>query len=1345
MSRHAAALRAAAEEADPLLPQREQAAADLARFEEKLEAATWRAVRAWLEIATRATLTGQAVVAGPEDVPPDPSAIPAHSEEWAQLVETHIVAGVEELLGERFAELLDRDDVVSARPWQEQYLADVRNRMADLPSATFDAVRAEVQLGIDEGDGIPAIRDRIGTALSARHGGHENEWRKRATSIARTETIGAYNGGQLAAARVRSEASGVTLEKVWLATIDSRTRKDHYKADGQRVPIDQPFEIGGRELDHPGDPTAPAAQVVNCRCTMLEVEPDEETPDTGRRQLRDPAEVDQEIAAREADDQVRAYDDPEEQARQAANIAARRAEVPAPEPPVSGDDVARLFRAERDLPEDLRAACYEYREVDYRQLNDGLRVAAGDDSALSAELRQRVELLDRAITEGGASDRPAVLYRGIDNLERTLGTADPAELVGKTLTDRAYMSTSARQETARYFGTPATEEHLFARGTGGAVLRINAPAGTRALRLAEWEGDTEAEVLLARGSALRVVRSSTEELWGQDWHVLDVEVVQGDDLRAAVTRAAQEAAEAAAKLAAEVSKKAAAAARKRERKLAATSDDAGYPMRLTYEYLVRLDEDALDDLGAHLAARLDSADPVEGQRWDDYETFTDYQARESEVIDQALSTETSDAAVTRIVEDFQRTDGKPGLTHPAVGGRGSSGRAQGQPTRAEVQLEWSYYLDEQMVKAEAATRGKLLTAKGEKRGMSARELIGGDPMQAVRYASPELLEYWETNRRMSWSEFYYERTGSPGSARAAANQAAINSRIDRDRSVLRAAAGSPAEEPEPTAEQLATFAAGQAAFTAGQPVTVCPYPGDPELLRLWCRGYAIARRDARLAELRAADELPEQPPRRETADRLHTEPGDFEITETERTEEEGPAGVTAAATPEGPPMPRRTWRSAPYLAPFAKPTGDGRIFAVGGLTARDLPLPLLYQESTAMGHDGSTTVGRILAIEFTDAGVVASGDYLDDPAFAEAVGKAIALVEAGLGGVSVDLDSVVGSLVDENGDPVDMEWLIGEWEKGENPTVYEQVDEGRLIATTQVATPAFAEAAIVLDPIEDAPEDDADDVEPAEVASVEEQIESITAAAGQLFRPPASAYEDPKLTGPTALTVTDEGRVFGHVAVWGTCHVGYPGQCVEPPRSPSEYAYFHTGAVRLDDGSRIAVGNLTLGGGHADPKWAWRQAARHYDETGYGVATVRAYEDEFGVAVAGWLNPGATPEQIAELERSPLSGDWREIGGELDMIGALAVNSGGFPIPRYATGASGDRLSLVAAPGVRPDPGRKRGQGVTLAALRANLRREVLRDVRQELSRRARLDRIVASVGLDPASRLADVLASIDD
>ncbi|MEV4895107.1 hypothetical protein AB0K48_37590 [Nonomuraea sp. NPDC055795] len=92
-------------------------------------------------------------------------------------------------------------------------------------------------------------------------------------------------------------------------------------------------------------------------------------------------------------------------------------------------------------------------------------------------------------------------------------------------------------------------------------------------------------------------------------------------------------------------------------------------------------------------------------------------------------------------------------------------------------------------------------------------------------------------------------------------------------------------------------------------------------------------------------------------------------------------------------------------------------------------------------------------------------------------------------------------------------------------------------------------------------------------------------------------------------------------------------------------------------------------------------AVAHYDNTCAQIAVVRAGEDEHGIWVAGALIPGVTPEQVAELRRSPLSGDWREVRGRLELVAALAVNSSGFPIPhpRVELAQQGRVRALVAA------------------------------------------------------------------
>jgi hypothetical protein len=63
--------------------------------------------------------------------------------------------------------------------------------------------------------------------------------------------------------------------------------------------------------------------------------------------------------------------------------------------------------------------------------------------------------------------------------------------------------------------------------------------------------------------------------------------------------------------------------------------------------------------------------------------------------------------------------------------------------------------------------------------------------------------------------------------------------------------------------------------------------------------------------------------------------------------------------------------------------------------------------------------------------------------------------------------------------------------------------------------------------------------------------------------------------------------------------------------------------------------------------------------------------------------PDADEAAVRAMRAAPLSGDWRRIGGNLEMVAALHVNTAGFPIPRVqlAASAAGDEqvLSLVAA------------------------------------------------------------------
>ncbi|WP_235617732.1 phage minor head protein [Brevibacillus brevis] len=65
--------------------------------------------------------------------------------------------------------------------------------------------------------------------------------------------------------------SGLVKKKRWRAANNKRKRKDHKKANGQTVDIDEHFDVGGEKLMHPGDPAGSANQIVKCRCTMQAV------------------------------------------------------------------------------------------------------------------------------------------------------------------------------------------------------------------------------------------------------------------------------------------------------------------------------------------------------------------------------------------------------------------------------------------------------------------------------------------------------------------------------------------------------------------------------------------------------------------------------------------------------------------------------------------------------------------------------------------------------------------------------------------------------------------------------------------------------------------------------------------------------------------------------------------------------------------------------------------------------------------------------------------------------------------------------------------------------------------
>lgn len=178
------------------------------------------------------------------------------------------------------------------------------------------------------------------------------------------------------------------------------------------------------------------------------------------------------------------------------------------------------------------------------------------------------------------------------------------------------------------------------------------------------------------------------------------------------------------------------------------------------------------------------------------------------------------------------------------------------------------------------------------------------------------------------------------------------------------------------------------------------------------------------------------------------------------------------------------------------------------------------------------------------------------------------------------------------------------------------------------------------------------------------------AAAGKApLKPSRDWFFEPETSEPTALTVTPEGQVYGHLALWGQCHTAFAG-CEVPNPSRSNYAWFHLGQIETEEGDLVDVGRITVGrgggakGGHASIVHGTQGAIEHYDDTGCVAAFVRAVDGNHGIWLAGTIRSDVPAERIRDLRANPPSLDYRIEDGHRELVAVLSVPVPGFPIPR---------------------------------------------------------------------------------
>lgn len=301
---------------DPWLTRRMRDLVEIAAGEAAVIDAVSAAIAEFLDLARRELLDGDdgALTAAAEDQrPPDLNAWPEESA-WKRIVDNVVMPVIGTLFGERFKSETAKA-VIADYPWRQGYLAEVWSRLKLWPREAWDDIRPELQEALSEGDDHRHVRALIGRVLridaparrieadinqltktienpdtspgvrreaKARRAAlyrakdrEDSRWWFYAARIARTETLGALNGGTFYGAQAWTQVTGNEKWKQWWSTTDDRVRRSHWAAHMQVRPLAEKFRIGGFELDHPGDPVGPAHEVINCRCSLLTMSRDE--------------------------------------------------------------------------------------------------------------------------------------------------------------------------------------------------------------------------------------------------------------------------------------------------------------------------------------------------------------------------------------------------------------------------------------------------------------------------------------------------------------------------------------------------------------------------------------------------------------------------------------------------------------------------------------------------------------------------------------------------------------------------------------------------------------------------------------------------------------------------------------------------------------------------------------------------------------------------------------------------------------------------------------------------------------------------------------------------------------
>jgi hypothetical protein len=153
---------------------------------------------------------------------------------------------------------IDQEEMVRAVQLDSKISKGLYTRLGEDVDLLKKKITAQVSRGIATGMSFKQVAQQLA--------GYTNIGFNNAVRIARTEGHRIQCQSTMDACH-KAKEKGADVVKQWDSTLDAKTRDSHAKVDGEIKALDEKFSNG---LMFPGDPSGMAAEVINCRCALLQ-------------------------------------------------------------------------------------------------------------------------------------------------------------------------------------------------------------------------------------------------------------------------------------------------------------------------------------------------------------------------------------------------------------------------------------------------------------------------------------------------------------------------------------------------------------------------------------------------------------------------------------------------------------------------------------------------------------------------------------------------------------------------------------------------------------------------------------------------------------------------------------------------------------------------------------------------------------------------------------------------------------------------------------------------------------------------------------------------------------------